>query len=95
MKPGSSGMYGAGIYFALTPDDARRKARSHGSVDDVVITADVWVGMMLEVKSPMAHLNGHLVCGYGCNSVRGSGGNGDEFVVFRPFRVKIKEISGL
>jgi hypothetical protein len=95
MKPGASGMYGAGIYFALTPDAARRKARFDGSGDDVLITADVWVGVMLEVRSPMGNLNGHLVRSYGCNSVHGVGGNGDEFVVFKPFRVRVKAFLGL
>jgi hypothetical protein len=89
MKPGNHGMYGAGIYFAATPEAARRKARFDGSGDDVLITAEVWVGIMLEVRAPMGHLNMQLLRSYGCHSVHGVGGNGDEFVVFKAFRVRV------
>jgi hypothetical protein len=89
MKPGTRGMYGAGMYFASTKEDARRKARFDGSGEDMLITADVWVGCMLEVRSPMGHLTGELVRSYGCHSVHGIGGNGDEFVVFRPHRIRL------
>jgi hypothetical protein len=88
-------MYGGGIYFAKTEQDARRKARFDGSGDDALIIADVWLGPMLELRTAMPNLHGRLVRSYGCTSVHGCGGNGDEYVVYRPHRVNVKQIIGI
>jgi hypothetical protein len=78
--PGTSGMFGPGIYFAPTASAARRKATRDPSV---VITARVWLGFMLECPSAMNHLTADDVYAYGCHSIHGQTRNtGDEFVVF-------------
>jgi hypothetical protein len=95
MNPGTHGMYGGGIYFAKTEADARRKSQHDGSGDDALIIADVWLGPMLETRTSMPHLDGHLVRSYGCTSVHATGGNGDEYVVYRSHRVNVKQILGI
>jgi hypothetical protein len=78
-RPGTYGMYGAGIYFAVSAADAQRKAR-HGT--DIVITVEVFLGFMLEVPQPMHELTQQHLNDYGCHSIRGTAGMGDEYVIF-------------
>jgi hypothetical protein len=82
-KPGSQGLFGAGIYFAATKEAAQDKAR-HGY--DVVITVIVWLGFMLEVPKALAGqipLTRQLVYEFGCHSIHGTGlQTGEEGVVF-------------
>jgi hypothetical protein len=84
-RPGTGGLFGAGIYFAATKQAAQKKSR-HGN--GAVITVMVWLGFTLEVSKPKAgqfRLSQQMVCEFGCHSVHGTGiQTGEEWAVFYP-----------
>jgi hypothetical protein len=75
-------MFGPGIYFAETVEDARRKAQHVQRGDAVVLQAYVWMGFVLEVPSKRDTLTKEEVYSYGCHSVRGQANRGKEYVVY-------------
>jgi hypothetical protein len=79
-------MFGGGIYFAESPEEAKRKALLSNAPygDRMVIRAHIWMGWMLEVPGPMKGLTKDSVVSYGCHSVRGKDRTpaGYEFVVY-------------
>lgn len=84
MKRGKSGVVGGGIYFTSTASDARRKARTDGSV---VLQARVELGRTktLEAMDPSITLESLKASGY--DSVRLTALHGDEFVVYDSLQV--------
>jgi hypothetical protein len=70
MKPGSKGMFGAGIYFCLKPADCQHKALRKG----VLIKAKVRLGRSLICRSKNPTLNKVKVQQVGCLSVKAPGG---------------------
>jgi hypothetical protein len=95
-KPGKPGMFGEGIYFAATPEQARAKAKIAGIEDGVTITADVFLGFVLEVPAARNSLTKEEVYEHGCHSVHGITDSGDDYVVFKPDSIqKIVGADGL
>jgi hypothetical protein len=90
MHCGSSGMFGAGIYFANSPDSAKSKAQNDRRIGDAMVLADVDLGTSLEVWGANRNLNNAIVSSKNCQSVHGHiAGRDDEFVVFDSWRVTI------
>jgi hypothetical protein len=71
-------MFGAGIYFAATPESAQYKS-IHGPT--VTISVEVFLGFQLEVPFAMPNLTKEQVYSYGCHSVKGLARSGEEYVV--------------
>jgi hypothetical protein len=94
-KPGKSGMFGAGIYFAETPEQAKSKAANDGNGDAVTVTAEVYLGFMLEVPSARHSLTKDEVYSYGCHSVHGLASGGSEYIVFTPHSIRVTGVVGL
>lgn len=69
MKPGSQGMFGPAIYFAETKDACLRKAKQK----EVLLVAQVKVGVSLICRKANYHLNHQSVSALGCHSVKGVG----------------------
>jgi hypothetical protein len=87
-RPGDSGMWGPGIYFAETEADARRKAQHATDGRCVIIGAKVWLGFVLEVPEARGYLRQQDVYDYGCHSVRGKANRGYEYVMYDPRNVR-------
>jgi hypothetical protein len=82
---GSSGLTGAGIYFAESIDDASRKAQSHG----VVLECEVNLGRVKHVSSSGdSSLNLSQLNRDGYDSVC-IPRNGTEYCVYEPSRVQV------
>jgi hypothetical protein len=82
---GSDGITGGGIYFAVSVEDASRKARRKG----VVLECEVDLGSVLDVEfNGDSSLNLARVRARGCNSVR-IPRNGTEYCVYEPSRVRV------
>jgi hypothetical protein len=77
MKPGSRGMFGAGIYFCSKPADCQHKALRKG----VLIKAKVRLGRCLICRSANPTLNKVKVQQVGCLSVKAPGGPKPKFAV--------------
>jgi hypothetical protein len=91
-RPGTSGMFGAGIYFAQSPEDCKGKAHKVGAV----LRAEVSLGRSLVCKSAQRHLDARTLEGYSCQSVKGVAPavSRDEFAVFDSEQVRdIKVVS--
>lgn len=85
---GSDGIAGGGIYFAVSAQDASRKARRNG----VVLECEVNLGTVLDVGfGGDSNLNLARVRERGCNSVRipRNGDPGTEYCVYEPSRVRV------
>jgi hypothetical protein len=94
MHCGSSGMFGAGIYFANSPESAKYKARNDGRIGDAMVLAEVDLGTSLEVSKANSNLNKANVSSQNCQSVHGHiAGRGDEFVVFDSWRVTVISVN--
>lgn len=86
MLAGSEGFVGAGIYFALTPENTYRKATQRGLLLKCVVN----VGKQLIVSKKMRDLTRGVVEALGATSVRVAEGvlsSGPEIVVYDPHRV--------
>jgi hypothetical protein len=89
MKPGSRGLFGAGMYLAETVDAAKYKSQFDGAADPssmvLAIEADLGIALVLE-KGDASMTLSKLQNQYHCESVKGrSGPNTDwEFVVYDP-----------
>jgi hypothetical protein len=95
-KPGNSGMFGAGIYFAASPEKAKYKARTSKDGNPVTITAEVFLGFMLDVPSARNSLTKEEVYKYGCHSVHGVANSGDEYIVYKADSIqKVVGVTGL
>ena len=89
MRPGSKGMFGAGIYFAESVKVAGFKALHKGAV----IHADVLLGYSLvcrQANHGLTYEYVHDQCG--CNSVEGWGKVYPEYVVYRWNQVSIQQV---
>ena len=86
-KPGTSGMFGAGIYFAQSPEDCKGKAHKVGAV----LRAKVALGRSLVCKSAERHLDARTLAEYGCQSVKGTAPavSRDEYAVFDSEQVSV------
>lgn len=73
----SSSSFGSGIYFALTPEDSKRKATSKGAT----LVAKVHVGRSLICTSKYCFTQYELKT-KGADSVLNKMFNGDEYVVY-------------
>jgi hypothetical protein len=84
-RPGTSGMFGAGIYFAQSGSDCKGKAHKVGAV----LRAKVALGRSLVCKSAQTRLDARTLAGYGCQSVKGTAPavSRDEYAVFDPEQV--------
>ena len=85
---GSDGIAGGGIYFAVSAQDASRKARRNG----VVLECEVNLGSVLDVGfNGDSSLNLARVRERGCDSVRipRNGDPGTEYCVYEPSRVRV------
>jgi hypothetical protein len=91
MRPGQSGMFGGGIYFALTRDIALEKARHVGEADAMIVTAMVDFGRAVVLTSPMPDLTPAALEAMGADSVKGQSAPGKnwEFVVFDRARIRL------
>jgi hypothetical protein len=69
MDCGTSGMFGAGIYFADTMEQARRKSRLGD--DAVIIKADVDFGIALVLDGPSPAMTLETLHSMACHSVKG------------------------
>ena len=88
MRPGSSGAYGGGMYFADNVRDAQHKARTNGTH---VVTAKVDLGKALVARST-GNWNKWKLGMKGCKSVyapRGPRGGGSEYVAYDPKQVQV------
>jgi hypothetical protein len=95
-RPGKSGMFGPGIYFAATPRKAKHKAMMDGNGHAVTIAAEVFLGFMLQVPSARHSLTKEEVYSYGCHSVHGLANSGDEYIVFTSDNIrKVVGVAGL
>jgi hypothetical protein len=96
MLTGTSGMFGAGIYFAETREIARHKAAHDGGRDSVIIEAEVDMGTASVVENASPGLNCDAIHSWGCNSVKGrSNPRADwEYVVYDPMRIRIVAAEG-
>ncbi len=83
--PGTSGMFGAGIYFAQSESDCKGKAHKVGAV----LRAKVALGRSLVCKSAQTRLDARTLAAYGCQSVKGTAPavSRDEYAVFDPEQV--------
>jgi hypothetical protein len=90
---GLFGMFGAGIYFADTPEAARPKSQ-HG--DTVIVTADVDMGRSLVLDSPSNGLTLDRVRQLGCDSVKGRSSARAlwDYVVFESSRITLISVEG-
>ena len=79
MVRGSAGAAGGGIYFAASPADARRKARTTGSV---VLKARVALGSSKVLSQTDPNISFTSLQREGCDSVRLTALHGDEFIVY-------------
>jgi hypothetical protein len=83
-KPGTSGLAGAGIYFATTNSDCVHKAQARGGRFKIIQTR-VWLG---RVRTIPAHGQSGITLASlqkeGYDSVFIPRGGGDEFVVYDP-----------
>ena len=86
-RPGSSGMFGAGMYFADKKQTAKHKA-AHGN--DTIIVANVDMGKALIVQGPKYDLNQDQVKELGCDSVLGRSSSYAEweYVVYDPSKIE-------
>ena len=85
---GSDGIAGGGIYFAVSAQDASKKACRNG----VLLECEVNLGVVLDVGfNGDSSLNLARVMGRGCNSVRipRNGDPGTEYCVYEPSRVRV------
>ena len=85
-KPGSKGMFGAGMYFADNRKAAMHKT-AHGK--DAIVVAVVAMDIALVVEGPKYDLNESQINELGCNSVLGRSSPAAEweYVVYDPKRV--------
>jgi len=99
MRPGSQGMFGAGIYFCRRPSDCDGKAHFKG----VLIKATVQLGRSLVCRKPAPKLSMAAVRKNDCISGFAPGGPGgkrdarhcvslDEYVVYESWQVRRIEI---
>lgn len=85
---GSSGIVGGGIYFAMSAQDAIRKANANGAV----LTCEVDLGRVHDVGfDGDRSLNLSRIRKLGCDSVRipRNGEPGTEYCVYEPARVRL------
>ena len=73
------GYAGAGIYFAETPSDARRKSQ-HGN--DVCLKALVWLGKSKVIDRRDPNITFTSLKREGFDSVRLTAFTGDEYIVY-------------
>jgi hypothetical protein len=92
MRPGPSGMFGAGIYFADSESAARHKCQHHDSRDDAIIIATVDMGRALRLEAPDNSMNLSRLRSLGCNSIKGRRSRQAdwEYVVYESNRVHIE-----
>jgi uncharacterized membrane protein YgcG len=92
-RPGTSGMFGAGIYFAQSPEDCKGKAHKVGAV----LRAEVSLGRSLVCKRAQTHLDARTLEGYSCQSVKGVAPavSRDEFAVFDSEQVSDIKVVGV
>ena len=86
-RPGSGGMFGAGMYFADKKKTAIHKS-AHGS--DAIIVANVDMGNALIVQGPKYDLSLEQITELGCDSVLGRSSSSAkwEYVVYDPSRIE-------
>jgi len=90
MVRGSSGAAGGGIYFAASPVDARRKARTAGSV---VLAARIALGTSKVLSQVDPSVTFASLQREGYDSVRLTALNGDEFIVYNWDQVRQIELA--
>jgi hypothetical protein len=99
MKPGTSGMYGPGIYFAATPEICKRKALRTGFLVTCKVRLGISLGVMTYESSICPSLNYNTVrYQYSCNSTTGLVGGGvsnEEYVVYRSEDAKVISVQDL
>ena len=92
MQRGASGAAGGGIYFAASPVDARRKARTTGSV---ILAARVALGRSKVISSVDPSITFTSLLREGYDSVHLTAFNGgDEFIVYNWDQVRQIESVG-
>lgn len=86
-RPGSKGLFGAGIYFA---DSKAAAAYKSAHSNDAFVVAQVYMGKALIVEGPRYTLNEAQILELGCDSVKGrKTSNSDwEYVVYHPMKVR-------
>lgn len=88
MMRGAKGMFGGGIYFALSAEIATHKAKNKGAT----IEAEVRLGYSLIYRKAMKSMT-YASLRYECNSVQGEGCvSKPEYVVYNYAQVNIKAI---
>ena len=92
MLRGESGAFGGGIYFAATPSDCLRKAKSQG----FLVRAEVRMGTALQVAKFKDRSHGSLR-DRGCDSVYAPSilSSGPEYVVYNHDQVKLIDIKNV
>jgi hypothetical protein len=93
-RPGTSGLFGAGIYFAESEASARHKAAHDGSGDGAIIRADVDFGWAA-VYEGGRRLTAAAISAQGCQSVKGRSSSGAdwEYVVFDSSRIELVQLT--
>jgi hypothetical protein len=91
MKPGTSGLFGGGIYFAMSPEIAVHKAAFDRGHNAMMIVAEVDLGTAVLKEGEYRDLTLAKVRREGGDSVKGrSAANKEwEYVVYEPSRVKV------
>jgi hypothetical protein len=95
-RPGISGLFGAGIYFAESEASARSKAAHDGSGDDAIIEVNVDFGWAAVYEGRQSQLTAADISAQGCQSVKGrrSIGAAWEYVVFDSSQIEILRTTG-
>ena len=86
MRPGSKGMFGAGIYGCMRKEDCLGKAHNTG----VTLRLEVKLGRSLVCRKARPELTLAAVRKFDCSSVKGLGGTAvtrDEYAVFESWQV--------
>jgi hypothetical protein len=96
MRPGTSGMFGGGIYFAETVAIAKHKSASECRDNSVIVTATLDLGKVLVLEGPCQSLTKEELLEQGFNSVKGrsSPKANWEYVVYDSSQVHIISVKG-
>jgi len=88
-RPGSRGWCGGAIYFATSPEATVTKAIGADSHTGFMIEAKVCLGKIkMEPKTCDENMNKAKLAGEGYDTIKFNPGDGDEYVVYSPDRVK-------
>jgi len=95
MRPGSRGMYGAGIYFAETPKQTIGKALVDPNETRYMVKATVAIGDERVVHRARPYLNDEIIADQGYDSVLalpGAGLSRPERVVYNSDQVQVESV---